>query len=135
VAYKQFSLSNSSVDFNSAYNTLTRLLVAAVKKRVCTDLPIGVFLSGGVDSSLVMEIANRLHPDVTALIVGQPGASDYDYAVTLCKEYGYKHQIINSHIPTIDDIATIAYYTESYEPLINRISISNDFASKLAQQL
>ena len=33
-----------------------------------TDLPIGVFLSGGVDSSLSMEIAARLHPDVTAII-------------------------------------------------------------------
>lgn len=135
VAYKTFSLHDSDITFQEAYTQLTELLIAAVKKRVQTDLPIGVFLSGGVDSSLVMEIAHRLHPNVTALIVGQPGASDYDHAVRLCKEYGYTYQTINSHIPTLEEIADIAYYTESYEPLINRISISNDFASKLAQQL
>lgn len=135
VAYKTFSLHDSHITFQEAHNGLTELLIAAVKKRVQTDLPIGVFLSGGVDSSVVMEIAHRLHPHVTALIVGQPGASDYDHAVRLCKAYGYTYQTISSHIPTLEEIANIAYYTESYEPLINRISISNDFASKLAQQL
>jgi asparagine synthase (glutamine-hydrolysing) len=45
------------------------LLVDAVRKRVNTHLPIAVLLSGGVDSSLVMEIATRFHPNVTAIIL------------------------------------------------------------------
>lgn len=48
---------------------LTVALEDAVRKRVQTDLPIGVFLSGGVDSSLIMELATKYHDNVTAIIL------------------------------------------------------------------
>ncbi|MGC4005806.1 MAG: asparagine synthase (glutamine-hydrolyzing) [Pirellulales bacterium] len=41
-------------------NELERLLNAAVKKRLVSDVPLGIFLSGGVDSSLIAALAARV---------------------------------------------------------------------------
>jgi len=122
-------------DEGTAINTLTDSLVDAVKKRVNTDLPIGVFLSGGVDSSLIMEIATRFHPDVTAIILWKEGSSDYEYALRLCKDRKYKYHIITPDNDYWEQIDEMMYYAETYEPLIIRHAFANDFCSKVAQQL
>ena len=118
-----------------AIRLLEKNLVNAVKKRVDTDLPMGVFLSGGVDSSLVMEIAVRFHPNVTALILGYEGSSDYEHAVRLCKERGYKYHIITPHMDYAQELDELLYYVESYEPLVVRQAFANWICSREAQRL
>lgn len=114
---------------------LTHALQEAVKKRVQTDLPIGVFLSGGVDSSLVMELATRYHPDVTAIILGVPWASDYEFAVRLCKERGYNYHVVSPDQEYRKNVEEMIYYTETYEPLIIRHAFANDMCSRAAAKL
>ena len=48
---------NSIKDENAAKKTLTGLLCDSVEKQLISDVPIGTFLSGGIDSSLVTAIA------------------------------------------------------------------------------
>ena len=50
------SLKNEAV----AKETLTTLLFDAVEKQLVSDVPIGTFLSGGIDSSLVTAIASKV---------------------------------------------------------------------------
>lgn len=118
-----------------AIRQLERQLVAAVRKRVDTDLPVGVFLSGGVDSSLVMEIATRFHPDVTALILGYEGSSDYEHAVKLCEARHYKYHVITPHIDYAAELDELLYALETYEPLVVRQSFANWLCSREAQRL
>ncbi len=107
----------------------------AVKKRVQTNQPIGVFLSGGVDSSLIMELATRYHNDVTAIILGYSDSPDYINAIRLCKEKKWRYVVVNPDINYEEEIENMIYYLESYEPNIVRHSFANELVSKKAKEL
>jgi len=133
--YFRLKTENKFKDENKLVGLLEEKIVSAVRKRVDTDLPIGVFLSGGVDSSLIMEIATRLHPDVTAIILGFPGSPDYEFALKLCKERNYKYHIVRPDVDYEKELDNIIYHLETYEPLIIRQSFSLDICSREAQRL
>jgi asparagine synthase (glutamine-hydrolysing) len=133
--YFKLKISNKLKKENEIVDLLEYRIVEAVKKRVDTDLPIGVLLSGGIDSSLIMEIATRFHPDVTAIILGFPGSSDYEYALKLCKERNYKYHIIRPDVDYEKELDDLIYHLETYEPLIIRQSFALDICAREAQRL
>ena len=60
------------IPFNGAYDTATesewvdrleKHLLEAVERQLLSDVPVGFFLSGGLDSSLLVAMARRLHPE------------------------------------------------------------------------
>ncbi|MEQ8958670.1 MAG: asparagine synthase (glutamine-hydrolyzing), partial [Coleofasciculus sp. C2-GNP5-27] len=53
-------------------NQLDSLLTSSVRDRLIADVPIGVFLSGGVDSILISALAVRCAPDITAFSIQIP---------------------------------------------------------------
>jgi len=66
------SILYNKVAFNGQYSNLSeealidlldQKLVAAVKRQMLSDVPVGFFLSGGLDSSLIVAIAKKLFPD------------------------------------------------------------------------
>ena len=50
-------------DETNAKKSLKALIEKSVEKRLISDVPVGTFLSGGTDSSLVTAMANKLHPN------------------------------------------------------------------------
>lgn len=133
--YNALKVNNRFRNEKGVTNVLQLQIVEAVRKRVQTDLPIGVFLSGGVDSSLIMEIATRFHTNVTAIILGFPGSSDYEFALRLCKERGYKYHVVRPDVDYEKELDNLIYYLETYEPLIIRQSFSLDLCAREAQRL
>lgn len=134
---KYFNL-NISADINDeavAEKELAHLVEEAVKKRVQTDLPIAVLLSGGVDSSLVMYFAHKYHKDVTAVILGTTESTDYQAAVNLCKEKGYKYEVVTPDSKYLEDLDQIIYYAETYEPNIIRHCFANHMVCKKVAEL
>ncbi|MBP9751502.1 MAG: ABC transporter substrate-binding protein [Candidatus Moranbacteria bacterium] len=128
--YYEIQTSDEVVVKQDAVRMLTDLVVDAVRKRVDTDLPVAVLLSGGVDSSLVMEIANRLHPDVTGYILGRPGSPDYEAAMRLCADYKYKFKVVYPDVDYAEEIEQILYHLELYEAQVIRQSFSLDILSR-----
>lgn len=133
--YSSITLTNTFYSEKKSIQLLEKAMVEAVRKRVNTDLPVGVFLSGGVDSSLVVEIANRFHKDVTAIILGNKGSSDHDHAVRLCEERGYKYHVVSSHIDYEQELDELLYHLETYEPNVIRHSFANWICSREAHKL
>lgn len=57
--YWEFPEGECDIDFEDAKIKMEVLLVDSVKKRLVADVPIGVLLSGGLDSSLITAIASK----------------------------------------------------------------------------
>lgn len=81
-------------DLFEAKSELRRVYRESVALRVDTDLPVGVILSGGLDSSLAMIHVKEMHPDCIAYTVGMPGSPDLEYAKRLTKDLGVAHEVI-----------------------------------------
>jgi asparagine synthase (glutamine-hydrolysing) len=82
-------------DADEAARQLRRALADSIRVRVDTDLTVGVILSGGLDSSLVLRHVRDMHPDCVALTVGAPGSDDVLYARRLARELRVPHEIVD----------------------------------------
>jgi asparagine synthase (glutamine-hydrolysing) len=72
---------------------LLRLLDAAVARRLVADVPVGVFLSGGVDSTAIAALAVRHHRRLGSFSIGFSEASfdECRYASLAARELGTDH--------------------------------------------
>ncbi len=70
---------------------VARLLADSIRLRLVADVPVGVLLSGGLDSSLVTLLAARVQRDLTAFHVSVPAGRGFDerpYAETVARTAG-----------------------------------------------
>jgi len=67
---------------------------AAVVSRLVSDVPVGVFLSGGVDSSIIAAVAKLHAPDVSTYSLGFPGlpGDELQYAEEVARHLGTRHR-------------------------------------------
>jgi asparagine synthase (glutamine-hydrolysing) len=82
-------------DTAEAAKQVRAALEDSIRVRVDTDLTVGVILSGGLDSSLVLSHVRDMHPDCVALTVGAPGSEDLRYARRLTADLGVPHEVID----------------------------------------
>lgn len=85
----------------------------SVEKRLVADVPIAAFLSGGVDSSLVVSIARReFNYDLQTFTVRFPVAeyNEADVAARIASHLGTRHHELDFNLNLTDDIETIAGY-------------------------
>jgi asparagine synthase (glutamine-hydrolysing) len=85
----------AEVDLGQAAERVRDLLSAAVRKRLVSDVPLGVLLSGGVDSSAVAAFMTRLVPGrVKTFAVGFEGDAYFDerpHAAHVARHLGTEH--------------------------------------------
>ncbi len=77
-----------------AIKLLRLLLEDSIRVRVDTDLTVGVILSGGLDSSLVLAHVREMHPDCVALTIGAPSSEDLHFARRLTADLKVPHEVI-----------------------------------------
>ena len=111
---------------------LRALITAAVHKRVQTELPVGVFLSGGLDSSIILALAVQRHRRITAYSIGYPGSEDLVYAERLAKDLGVPHEVYTVLDRDLSDLTEVMRVTELFEPLDVKNAVSSYLAARLA---
>lgn len=126
----------STISYDEAKAEVRELLEEAVKKRVDTDLPIAVFLSGGVDSSIVYLLACKYHSDVTAIVIGKDDASDVISAKRLCDLNDAKCLHINvAQDEFLSNITEVIRTIETFEPNPVRGSALSYYLAKCAKKI
>jgi asparagine synthase (glutamine-hydrolysing) len=83
-------------DYTQAKAKVRSLLTDAVEKRMVADVPLGAFLSGGVDSSIVTAIAAQQNPLLKTFSIGFPDEPYFDetrYAELIAKKFKTDHTV------------------------------------------
>ncbi|MDP3742233.1 MAG: asparagine synthase (glutamine-hydrolyzing) [Candidatus Micrarchaeota archaeon] len=136
VPYHAFPRQSKNVPSDEeAILTVRKLFDEAVKKRVETDLPIGVFFSGGIDSSSVLATAIKYNKKITAFTVGTPNSPDVVVAKRYCLENNIPLKVFTppSEEKLSELIPEMVYATESFEPNMLKSGIIAFYLAKLAK--
>ena len=127
----------STSDRKEAVQLVKEGLMAAVKRQLMSDVPYGVLLSGGLDSSVVSAIAklyaakrietNDEHdawwPRLHSFAVGLKGAPDLAKAREVAEHIGTVHHEVNYTIQEgLDAIRDVIYHIETYDVTTIRAS-------------
>lgn len=93
---KSNKLQNKKVSEKDKIDKLDQLLSESIKERLIADVPVGVFLSGGIDSSLIAAYAKKYAADITAFTVKMYGSSydESEYAIKVAKHLGVNHHLV-----------------------------------------
>jgi asparagine synthase (glutamine-hydrolysing) len=85
------------------------LLELAVVSRLVADVPVGVFLSAGIDSALVSLFARRASPEISAFTVRMPDRhlDESEGAAKTAKTLGIRHEILDCHPRPAEDLVAL----------------------------
>src|ERR1051326_7461249 len=86
----------SRIGFEEAVEETERLLVESVKLRLIADVPIGVLLSGGIDSALVCWALQKLNANIKAFTISAPGdpSDESGAAAETARRLGIEHEVV-----------------------------------------
>jgi asparagine synthase (glutamine-hydrolysing) len=105
----------------------------AVRKRLMSDVPLGVSLSGGLDSSIVSMIASRETPGLHSFVVGVEGGEDLEASRLMADTLGTQHhEYIYNEQDMLKVLPDVVYYLESFDPALVRSAIPNYMLAEMA---
>ena len=116
----------NDISFSDAQEKLDQLLTESVKTRLMSEVPIGVFLSGGLDSSAIIALmSNATDQRIKTFTLGYKGADEANelgFARKVADLFSTEHhEFILKPLDFIDSIPELVRITE--EPLADSVAI------------
>lgn len=129
-------ISASGMDYDSARGALRKLIHEAVERRLVSDVPLGAFLSGGIDSSIITACAARAVPHLNTFSIGykdEPFFDETKYANLVAAKYKTNHTVFSiSNDEMFANIFSVLDYID--EPFADSSAIAVYILSKCTRQ-
>lgn len=126
---------SGQADETDLLDELEGLLEDAVRRQLVADVPVGVLLSGGVDSSLVTAMAVRATPKVKTFTIRFPGYGKYDeteHARLIARHFGTEHVELEAAESSVDLLPLLARQFD--EPMVDSSMIPTYIISRLVRE-
>lgn len=109
---------SSSMSEHEAVRGMEQHLRKAVHRQMVSDVPVGAFLSGGLDSSSVVTFAREINPDIQCFTINSPGARQEGIAEDL--PYARK---VASHLKVPLNVVSVdpALIATDFEALVDQL--------------
>lgn len=122
----------SGLSYESAQNKLYELLDASVRLRMIADVPLGSFLSGGIDSSVIVSLASKYTNHLNTFSIGyanEPFFDETHYAELVARKFKTNHTTFKL---TNDDLFNDLYHVLDYidEPFADSSALPVHILSK-----
>ncbi len=134
--YWDVSFANESTDGMETISAdLHRILDESVRLRMISDVPLGAFLSGGVDSSLVVALmAQQQNNPVTTCSIGFDSKKydEIEFARIIADRFKTDHHEFTVKENAEEILGDLAYYFD--EPFADSSAVPTYFVSKLARR-
>ena len=118
-----------------AIQSILLVLRDAVRLRMLADVPVGISLSGGLDSSIIAFLASKETKHLHSFAVGMQGSEDLVAARKMAKILDTQHhERIFSEEEMLAALPKVIYHLESFDPALVRSAIPNYFLAELASQ-
>lgn len=133
--YWQLPTEEIDVSANEAGERIRESLGASVEEQLVSDVPLGFFLSGGIDSSIVVAEAAARHDDLASFAIGYDVAAhdETNYADIVAKRFATRH---TKRVLTVDHADDLMSRMESWydEPFADTSALPTWYVSRLAHE-
>lgn len=123
---------DQNISYEDAKEKLKTLLEDSVKRRLVSDVPLGAFLSGGIDSSVIAALAIKHKPDLHTFSIGYRDEKFFDettYAKEVADKIGAKHTVFSlTNKDLYDGLPALLDYID--EPFADSSAIAVNILSK-----
>jgi asparagine synthase (glutamine-hydrolysing) len=134
-----FRFGPSAMNEAGAVSGTVKHLRAAVHRQMVADVPVGAFLSGGLDSSSIVAFAKELNPNIHCFTIESVGGvddgnvDDLPYARRVAKHLGVPLEVVRIDASRITkDLADMVYQLD--EPLADPAPLNVLYISRLARE-
>ena len=125
----------TDADEQDLLDRLESTLLDSVRLRLIADVPVGIMLSGGIDSSLVTAMAARVSSHVKTFTISFPGHGVYDeapYARAVAEHFGTDHRELAAEPVTAELLPELARQFD--EPLADSSMVPTYLVSRMIRR-
>ena len=126
---------------NGHIQKIKHALEASIDRHLVSDVPVGAFLSGGLDSSLISVMASKRNPRISTFTIASQNkdklvekmASDEKYAKMLADRFPFDHHEILISADIVSHLPEIVHYLD--EPIGDPAAINTFLICKKARDM